>query len=162
MADIVLVRWPEERAEATRLVRDGVPVLYLIAGEGDLPTITTCIEDWVRVPGDDWELSARMLALQRRATAHRAPPSIDDTGRLRFNGKVVRLDPADVALASLLADHLGALVTDAELATRLSGGEAAVTPGFVRTHVSHLRTQVREVGLRIERIRRSGYALREG
>jgi hypothetical protein len=37
MAEVVAVRWPEEREDAARLVRAGVAVLYLVRPEDEPP-----------------------------------------------------------------------------------------------------------------------------
>ena len=91
MADVVLVRWPEEREDAARLVEAGVAVLYLVDADADPPEPTTCLEDWVRMPGDDRDLRARLVALEARAASHRMPPTIDGAGRLRYHGKLLPL-----------------------------------------------------------------------
>ncbi len=59
MAEVVIVRWPEEGAEGARLAEEGVAVLYLVGANDDPPMPMTCLEDWVRLPGDDRDLHAR-------------------------------------------------------------------------------------------------------
>lgn len=52
----------------------GVAVLYLIDGDDEPPTPTTCLEDWVRIPRDERDLRARVAALELRTLVHVAPP----------------------------------------------------------------------------------------
>jgi citrate lyase beta subunit len=91
VADVVLIRWPEDREDAVRLVEAGVALLYLVDAESDPPAPTSCLEDWVRLNGDERDLRARLEALETRAAAHRMPPTVDSDGRLRYQGKLMAL-----------------------------------------------------------------------
>ena len=66
MAEVVAIRWPEEHEEAAHLVSAGVAVLYLVRADDDPPIPSGCLEDWVRIPGDDRDLHARLAALELR------------------------------------------------------------------------------------------------
>ena len=66
-------------------------MLYLVGADDDPPMPTTCLEDWVRLPGDDRDLHARVAVLELRAAAHDAPPRVDDHGRLHYRGRLLAL-----------------------------------------------------------------------
>lgn len=157
MAEVMLVRWPEEGDDGLRLAGAGVAVLYLVTGDEDPPTPTTCLEDWVRIPGDDRDLSARVAALELRAMVHQAPPRVDEQGRLHHRGKLLPLSPEEARVASVLVRHLDAVVADGELAEEL----ADLDPGAasLRTLMTQLRARLRDVDLLVRRIRRRGYML---
>jgi DNA-binding response OmpR family regulator len=159
MAEVVLVRWPEEGADGARLADEGVAVLYLVEGDDDPPAPTTCFEDWVRLPGDDRDLSARVAALQLRAAAHDLPPRVDDEGRLHYRGKLLSLRPSEAQLACVLAEHFGDVVTDRELTAAAAEGTASESAPALRVQMAQLRSRLRELGLTLHRIRRRGYRL---
>jgi DNA-binding response OmpR family regulator len=156
MAEVVLVRWPEDGDEGLRLATAGVAVLYLLDGDEDPPRPTTCMEDWVRLPGDDRDLSARVAALELRALSHQSTPRVDERGRLHYRGELVPLPEDEARLAGVLAAHFGTLVPDELLAAEAGYRES---PGSLRTPMTQLRSRLRLVGLAVRRIRRRGYVL---
>jgi DNA-binding response OmpR family regulator len=156
MAEVVLVRWPEDGDEGLRLAAAGVAVLYLLDRDADPPQPTTCMEDWVRLPGDDRDLGARVAALELRALAHQSAPSVDDRGRLHYRGELVPLPEDEARLAGILASHFGTLVPDEVLVAGAGGDESA---GSLRAPMAQLRSRLRHVGLAVRRIRRQGYVL---
>ncbi len=158
MAEVVVIAWPEERAAAARVIAAGVPVLYLVRADDDLPIPTTCLEEWVRLPGDDRDMQARISALEMRAALHVAPPFVDNVGRLHRGGSVVALSAAEARLAEALTARFGAVVSDQELLDAVSRGTAA-PPISLRGEIRRLRSHVREVHLAIRREQR-GYVLR--
>jgi DNA-binding response OmpR family regulator len=157
MAEVVLIRWPDEGGDGRRLAVAGVAVLYLVDAPGDPPAPTTCLEDWVRIPGDDRDLSARVAALERRAAAHQAPPRVDDQGRLHYCGRRLTLSPAEARLVHPLIERFGEVVTDSELTPAVANGDPS-SPSL-RTQMAQLRAQLRPIDLLIRRIRRQGYML---
>jgi hypothetical protein len=150
MAEVVLVRWPEDR-DASHLAREGVAVLYLLAGDCEPPAVSSCLEDWIRVPGDERDLRARVAALEARTAVHAASPYVDADGRLRYRGKVTVLRPDTIELARILTERFGDVVMDGELPAQ-SGSD-------LRSKVSDLRRQMRHVALTLRRVRRQGYRL---
>jgi DNA-binding response OmpR family regulator len=153
MGDVMLVRWPEEGDDGARLAHTGMAVLYLIDGDDDPPTPTTCLEDWIRVPGDERDLRARVSALEFRSLAHQGPPRVDDAGRLHYLGKTRALPPDAVHLARALTEHFGEVVQDGDL-EQATGDERTV-----RTRMTELRASLRDLELSVRRVRRRGYTL---
>jgi hypothetical protein len=157
LAEVVVVRWPDERAKAARLTGAGVAILYLVFGDDDPPELTSCLADWVRIPGGERDLDGRLAALERRASAHQAPPFVDASGCLHYRGAPVHLLPLEARLAAALTDHFGEVVADELLEDRGELGSGAARS--LRTAMTHLRTRLREVGLSVHRIRGRGYRL---
>jgi DNA-binding response OmpR family regulator len=157
MPEVVAIRWPEERQDAARFVTAGVAVLYLVRAEDEPPVPTGCLEDWVRIPGDDRDLHARIAALELRATLHHAPPFVDGDNRLHHRGRVVALDAKEAQLAAALLARFGAVVSDQELLDAVSAGTATSTTSL-RGEVARLRSHLRDLDLAIRRARR-GYVL---
>lgn len=151
MAEVMLVRWPEEGDEGMRLAGAGAAVLYLIDGDHDPPTPTTCLEDWVRIPGDERDLRARVAALELRALTHYAPPRVDPEGRLHYRGKVMALRTDEVDIARVLTERFGDVVPDSEFPVPAKDA--------LRPRIAQLRAQLRDVGLSLRRVRRRGYTL---
>jgi DNA-binding response OmpR family regulator len=154
--EVVAIRWPEERDDAARFVAAGVAVLYLVTEEDDPPTPSGCLEDWVRVPGDDRDLRARFAALELRAALHHAPPFVDDDGRVHHGGKIVALNSNEARLAAVLAAHLGMVISDEELLEAIA--QDVTRPPSLRGEVGRLRSRLRDVDLAIRRARH-GYVL---
>jgi DNA-binding response OmpR family regulator len=136
-----------------------VAVLYLVTADDDPPMPTTCLEDWVRLPGDDRDLSARVAVLQLRAAAHDAPPRVDDRGRLHYHGRFLALPPPEARLADVLIEHFGDVVTDRELSAAALVETAPGSAPSLRTQMTQLRARLRDMGLALHRIRRRGYKL---
>ena len=65
MAEVMLVRWPEDGDEGLRLARSGAAMLYLVAEGAEPPALPTCLEDFVRIPGDERDLRARVWVRDR-------------------------------------------------------------------------------------------------
>ena len=159
MTEVVVVRWPEEGSDGARLAEDGVAVLYLVEADADPPMPTSCLEDWVRLPGDDRDVSARVAALELRAATHDAPPWVDEHGRLHYRGQLLALSPSEARLAEVLAEHFGDVVSDRALnAITLENGDSGPQPAL-RVQMSQLRSRIRDSGLLVHRIRRRGYRL---
>ena len=101
-------------------------MLYLVRADDDPPIPTGCLEDWVRIPGDDRDLHARLAALELRAALHQAPPFVDDDDRLHYRGRIIPLTSNEARLAAVLAARFGAVVPDERSPRRRerSGGDA--------------------------------------
>jgi hypothetical protein len=152
MGEVMLIRWPEDAEDGARLAQSGLAVLYLIDGDDDPPTPTSCLEDWVRIPGDERDLRARVSALEFRALAHLGPPRVDDDGRLHYLGRTIPLSDDEASLARLLVARFGDLVADDDFAT-------AAHERSLRTRMTDLRARLRDVELSLRRVRRRGYLL---
>jgi DNA-binding response OmpR family regulator len=159
MSEVVLVRWPEEGEDGARLASEGVAVLYLVAADDAPPRPTTCIEDWVRVPGDDRDLYARVRVLELRAAAHDGPPRVDAQGRVHYRGRVLVVSPDTAKLAEVLIERFGDVVTDSELCAVAFGDPMSWSSGRLQRKMAHLRARLRELDLAVRRVRRCGYQL---
>ena len=137
----------------------GIAVLYLVGPDADPPMPTTYLEDWIRVPGDDRDLSARLAVLELRAATYDASPRVDDHGRLHYRGRLVALPPLQARLAEVLTERFGDVVTDLELKAVATSGSASAPEPSVRTQLAQLRVRLRDMGLAIRRIRSRGYKL---
>jgi DNA-binding response OmpR family regulator len=154
MAEVMLVRWPEDASDGVELARSGVAVLYLVRDDADPPVPNGCLEDWIRIPGDESDLSARLAALERRVALHESAPRVDEDGWLHYHGRQLRLPVIEARVARTLIEHFESVVTDADLAPLVEGPSASL-----RASVAQLRLRLRPLNLAIRRIRRSGYVL---
>jgi hypothetical protein len=155
--DVVVVRWPEQHADAERLARLDRPHLLLVEPGVAPPELTSCVADWIRLPADDVDLRARLAALEARARHHPAKPVVDGFGELSYAGKRVFLSPTDQRLAELLVASFDGAVSEQTLFAELWDGEGESSK--VRVHVSRLRKRIEPLGLEITFIRGFGYRL---
>jgi DNA-binding winged helix-turn-helix (wHTH) protein len=156
-ADVVVLYWPDE---ADKVERVGVPRLLLVEQGVAPPTVTSCLEDWLRLPAHDADIRARLVALAERAARHPAVTALDEHGQLSHRDATVFLSPIDQGLAEVLVANFGRPVATADLTARAwpQGGSGVA----LRVHVSRLRRHIAPLGLQIRSIRGYGYVLRDG
>jgi hypothetical protein len=157
--DVVLVRWPSERARRDRLVGEGRARLLLVEGAGEPPLPTDLLEDWVRVPADESEVQLRIEGLRRRAVSLRgAAPELDSDGVLRHGGGWVPLPPVEARLMAALIERFGAVVSREQL-SRSGWPRGAPGRNALDVHVLRLRRRIASLGLAIKTVRSRGYLL---
>ncbi len=158
MPEVVVVRWPEDEAEVRRLARLNLPRLLLVEPMSDPPGIADVLQDWVRLPGDERDVVARLVALRERATTMSNPPDVDGHGRLHFRGAWAQLSPINARLAKALSQAFNSVVSEAEL---LAGGwpESRPTSNALRVHLHRLRRRARSLGLEVRAVRNEGWVL---
>ena len=160
--DVVLVRWPGEAGRREQLAAHNAPRLLLVEGEALPPTAADCLEDWIRLPAADLEVSLRMGALAARAEHHvRAAPSLDVDGVLRFDNAWVPLPPVEARLTEALLRRFGAVVSRQALA-RAGWPEAAPGRNALDVHMLRLRRRIGPLHLAIRTVRSRGYLLEPG
>src|SRR5688572_11021422 len=116
--DVVLLRWPLERARRDELAADGRARLLLVEGDVPPPVVESALEDWIRVPADEVDVRARTDALARRGSLEaKVRPVLDPDGVLRFAGEWVPLPPVEARLTSALVSRFGAVVSREVLAS---------------------------------------------
>jgi DNA-binding response OmpR family regulator len=155
--DIVLVRWPEQRADAERLARLHRPHLLLVEPDAEAPVLEGCLVDWVRLPADDRDVRARLANLVARAQEHPAVPALNGFGELSFRGRRVFLSPTDERIAESLVASFDKAVSDEDIFERIWDGHGDASK--VRVHISRLRKRIQPLGLEIASIRGVGYRL---
>ena len=154
-----VLRWPEEVDAVERLRHLGTPRLLLVEPGVSPPIMTSCVEDWVRLPADDVDLRARLAALAERATRHPPAPVVEEYGCLSHRGVTVFLPPVDEQVARALIEHLGQPVSVEELRARAWSDGGSDTA--LRVHISRLRRRLAPLGLSIASVRRRGYLIRD-
>jgi len=158
--DVFVLRWPDEVDAVERLGHLGIPRLLLVEPGVSPPSVTSCIEDWIRLPADDVDLRARVAALGERAARHPVAPVVEEHGCLSHRGATVFLPPVDEQVARALIERLGQPVSAEELRARAwpdGGSDTAL-----RVHISRLRRRLAPLGLSIRSVRRRGYLISDG
>jgi hypothetical protein len=155
--DVVVVRWPEQRADAERLARLDRPHLLLVEPGVAPPELTSCLADWIRLPADDGDVRARLAALAARALHHPSHPTVDGFGEFSFAGRRVFISPIDQRIAELLVASFDRGVSEKDLFADVFDGEGE--PSKVRVHISRLRKRIEPLGLEITSIRGFGYRM---
>jgi DNA-binding response OmpR family regulator len=158
--DVVLVRWPLERARRDELRQEGRPRLLLLEDDAAPPDEGGDeLEDWIRVPAGEVDLRARVEGLRRRIEARVEPaPALDDDGVLRLGDRWVSLPPVEARLTAALLDRYGAVVSRDALAR---AGWPAGAPGrnALDVHMLRLRRRLSPLALAIRTVRSRGYLL---
>jgi hypothetical protein len=153
-----LVRWPEERELLERLRAEHTPRLLLVRPPAPAPEVIECEEDWGRLPADDGDVRARMLALAARSSRHRPGPKVLGDGRLRFGPSWIALSPIELRLARELSESFGEVVQSDALA-HAAWPDETINEGALRVHLTRLRRRLRAVGLEIQNVRGRGYLM---
>jgi two-component system, OmpR family, response regulator len=165
---IVLDRQLRQRADAT-------PVLMLTA-VGDIDARVEGIEagadDYLIKPFAFVELSARLMALQRRHSRTEAPAAVLQVADLvlaavgrtvKRGGTSIALQPREFLLLEYLMRHCDQLVTRTMLLQDVWKYDFDPQTSIVETHISRLRSKVDRgfaSGDLIETVRGEGYLLR--
>jgi DNA-binding response OmpR family regulator len=153
-----LVRWPEERELLERLRAEGTPRLLLVRPPAPAPEVMQCEEDWVRLPADDGDVRARVLALAARSSRHKPGPQVGADGRLRYGTEWIALSPIEHRLAGVLAGRFGEVVAS-ELLARAAWPDDGNNDGALRVHLTRLRRRLRSLGLEVQNVRGRGYLM---
>ena len=154
---VAMLQWPEGQADLGELARRGVPRLLLVAPKSEAPLCTDPLEDWARLPIDDADLRARLLALAERQRA-RTPPTVDEHGVLRQDGTLVFLSPYEQRLAAVLIESFGQVVPTEVIERRL-WNEFDPSRLALRVYASRLRKRVAPLGLTISCVVSVGYVM---
>jgi DNA-binding response OmpR family regulator len=156
--EVEMARWPDETERVERLRSRGVPRLLLLDSDLEPPTSTDCLEDWIRVPAAEADVSARTAALRHRVERHGTLPTLDGDGILRFRDRWVGLSPVERSLAGALTERLGAVVGREPLAQRAWPG-GLPTRNALDVHMLRLRRRLEPLGLEVRTVRSRGYVL---
>ena len=157
--NVVLVRWPNEADRRDRLIAQARPRLLVVEGQADPPVSEDCLEDWIRVPASEADLSIRLRALSGRVGRHTPGcPSLDHDGVLRFGNVWAAMPPVESRLIAVLVDRFGGVVGREALA---SAGWPGGAPGrnALDVHVLRLRRRIEPLSLAIRTVRSRGYVL---
>ncbi len=153
------MRWPTESARRARLVSTGAPRLLVVEGDVAPPAPADCMEDWIRVPASEADLSARLRGLSGRAGKHLPDsPSLDADGVLRFGAVWTPLPPVEARLVDALVSRFGAVVSR-ELLAKAGWPHGAPGRNALDVHVLRLRRRIGPLGLAISTVRSRGYLL---
>jgi len=157
--DVALLRWPADAAEREELVANRTPRLLLVEGSVTPPAPTDCLEDWIRVPVAEADVSLRMANLSARAAGHGVGrPLLDVDGVLRIGADWVPLPPVEWRLTGALLDRYGAVVSRDALG-RAGWPDGAPGRNALDVHVLRLRRRIGPLGLAIRTVRSRGYLL---
>jgi len=155
---IRLVRWPEERELLEQLRAEHAPRLLLVWPPSPAPVVDECEEDWVRLPADDADVRARVLALAARSARHRPGPRVGPDGRLRYGGHWIALSPIEHRLAGALAERFGEVV-DSEVLVQAAWPTNGTNDGALRVHLTRLRRRLHPLSLDVQNVRGRGYLM---
>jgi DNA-binding winged helix-turn-helix (wHTH) protein len=155
---VALVHWPTEAAVRDRLAADGLPRLLLVNADAVPPDDFDDLEDWIRLPADERDVSVRVRALSERARRIVTPPVLLDGWLLRFGGREAALSESEAAVVAHLLGHWGQLVPRDDLAGRLGQGRGGRAAGLDDV-VYRLRRRLRPLGLEIHAARARGLML---
>jgi hypothetical protein len=154
---VAMLPWPERQADLEDLAGRGIPRLLLVSPHSAPPACTDCLEDWVRLPIDDFDRRARLQTLAERHH-NRTPPTVDEYGVLRQDDTLVFLSPYEQRLAGILIERFGE-VRPSELIEQKLADDHNLSRVALRVHASRLRKRIAPLGLTITCIKEVGYVM---
>ncbi|MGO9876566.1 MAG: helix-turn-helix domain-containing protein [Acidimicrobiia bacterium] len=152
-----MLPWPEHQADLEDLAGRGLPRLLLVSPHSAPPVCTDCLEDWVRLPIDEFDRRARLHTLAERHH-NRTPPTVDEYGVLRQDDTLVFLSPYEQRLAGILIERFGE-VLPSELIEQELADDHNLSRVALRVHASRLRKLIAPLGLTITCIKQVGYVM---
>ncbi|MDQ2934908.1 MAG: response regulator transcription factor [Chloroflexota bacterium] len=162
--------------EVARRLREGgsqLPILMLTARDavGDrVRGLDAGADDYLVKPFAFEELSARLRALDRRASKRTQPGAViqngtvmlDETRRLvTVEGSAVELSPREFSLLECLLRHPGQVLSRDQLLDHAWPYGDMLTHNTVDTYVHYLRHKLGSAGARIGTVRGVGYRMAE-
>jgi DNA-binding winged helix-turn-helix (wHTH) protein len=159
VVDVMMVQWPTQAEQRSRLADQHIPRLLLVDGGFPPPELLDCLEDWIRLPAPEADVKARIDALQARGRVHLRPvPEIDTHGVVRYGAGWIALPPMEAHLAAVL---VGQFETVAGRDTLRTAAWPATTPArnVLDVHMLRLRRRFAPLGLAIRTVRARGYVL---
>ncbi|MDP9074041.1 MAG: helix-turn-helix domain-containing protein, partial [Actinomycetota bacterium] len=120
-------------------------------------------QDWVRLPGDERDVRARLTGLRRRAAEMDASPVVDRHGRLVYRRRWVQLSPIHERLARCLLEAAEGVAAEGVAAEEslLEHGwpDGDPSSNALRVHLHRLRRLVAPLGLEIRCVRNEGWVM---
>jgi hypothetical protein len=156
--DVPLVRWPDNAGVRERLARIGSPCVLVVGPAERAPTRWTEVEDWVRQSAPPAEFVTRATTVARRADLL-ARPCFERGNVVTFRGRSVTVPRTQAALVAELVHRFGATVPDSEIRTLCTQGGVSNHGEAVKTALRRLKATLSALGLRLTRVRASGYVL---
>jgi hypothetical protein len=156
--DVPLVHWPQQAGARAEFTRRHVPCLLVIGASEPAPPEWGELEDWLREPLLEPELTVRAVTVARRADAY-CCPSLDRHGRVVFRDRTVVVPRSQQAIVAVLLDRFGEVVGDDEICATFGQGLASTHAEAVKTALRRIKDAVAAVGLRLTRVRGAGYLL---
>jgi hypothetical protein len=157
--NVEMLQWPAEAQRLAELREMRIPRLLVVSnGDGEVPTLSDCLEDWVAAGAPEWEVDARRHALVQRSGRHAVMPLLDEDGLLHHHDAWVSLSPVEQSLAGVLLDRFGAVVTREMLSDR-AWPTGVPTRNALDVHVLRLRRRIAPVGLEIRTVLSRGYLM---
>ena len=156
---VEVVMWPSEHHRRDALARAGVPRLLLVAPDVSPPDLVGVDEDWIRLPAADRDVLARAVQLLRFDAHLRGDePYIDSNRVLHRAGMTVSLTATEASIMSLLLNHAGRVVSQAELENAAWDG-VAPSRDAIDAAIYRLRRRLSGLSLSIRAVRSRGYVL---
>ena len=156
--DVRLVRWPEQAQLREELALVGVPRVVVLDEFDRPPPAVDELEDWIRTPLHRADLVTRATTVARRADL-RERPWHDGHGVVGFRERWCEIPPGRAAMAQLLVERFGAVVRDDDIIGLCTEGRASVHAEAVKTSMRRIKDGLAPLGLRLTRVRGSGYLL---
>lgn len=151
---VELVHWPEEQARLDALRRTNRPRLLLVEHSAAPPRVVDEIEDWIRLPADHRDVTARVDWLRRRAE----PAATIEDGVARTGLGSVIVPELEGRLLATLLSRIGRVV---DRPTLMAAGwpDSSPSRNVLDVHLHRLRQRIGPIGLEIRTVRKRGYVL---
>lgn len=156
--DVPLVPWPRASARRGDLARRDAPCLLVVGVGAPAPARWTELEDWVRETVSRDELVTRAITVARRADLRKGPV-LDHARGVTFRARTITVPDTHVALVGLLVERFGDVVGDDEILALCREHGISTHAEAVKTTLRRIKDALAPLGLRLSRVRTSGYLL---
>jgi hypothetical protein len=157
-APVRILRIPSEAGRLEQCRAERIPRLLYLEGNVAAPRCTDPLEDWVRPPIQNADLSVRIARLRAMAVIH-MKPSIDEDDMVRFGESCVPVTPLEAALMAEFIESYGSAVRRDCLERVAWLNKPAVRRNALDLHILRLRRRLSQVGLALRTVWGVGYAL---
>jgi len=156
--EITFLRWPHEEEKRSDLLKDRIPILWVVESTYAPPQSLDPIEDWVRLPMPKPDIEARVACLVQRAR-NEAIPTIGPDNVLRTRAGRLALADSEAAILAPLAENFQCVVPRKELVERGWGTPSDEYRNALDLRILRLRRRIAPLGLEIKTVWGRGYML---
>jgi two-component system OmpR family response regulator len=154
----MFLRWPHEEPRRSELLKDRMPILWVVESTYAPPQSLDPIEDWVRLPMPKPDIETRVACLIQRARDE-AVPTIGPDNVLRTRAGRLALADSEAAILAPLAENFQCVVPRKELVERGWGTSSDEYRNALDLRILRLRRRIASLGLEIKTVWGRGYML---
>jgi two-component system response regulator TctD len=158
--EVALLHWPRDADERARLAAAMLPRLILVPAGVQPPNPRDDLEDWIRLPADERDVSARLRALAERTARSLEQTVLVDGRCVRRGPLTLTLSPAEAQFASVLFADPGLIVSRADIVHAIWGATDPPSARAIDDIAYRLRRRLATIGIDLVAARGRGFTVR--